>query len=261
VPGQRSRLPSAGRPRGRSAVVGSTPSSSASTCPKQRRRYDDEPSRELITGCGCVTGCACRPMLRRWCACTGCSSMAISTGIGWPSPDRPFHLPSPSQQGCGLRGDHPDFSLGPRWTTSSPTSTASGSRRDWWVGPAGPDRYWPRHRSPVKSPLAPMNASTSAGGGHEQAEFGAALARAAELAGEGDLTAAVRPVGWLCLQRRRDRRARAQASSRRPTVEPARPRSAPSRSRADGVEVKRCRSRRPSTVAHPGSRAPTLSGA
>ena len=60
------------------------------------------------------------------------------------------HLPS--LRGRGLSGDHPDLSPGRiRSTTSSPTSTASGNRPDWWVGPAAPPRHSARRRSPTRS--------------------------------------------------------------------------------------------------------------
>ena len=69
------------------------------------------------------------------------------------------HLPS--LRGRGLSGDHPDLSTPRRSRTSSPTSTASGSRPDWWGGPAAATTRSPWRRSPTRSPRWPPSSPGS----------------------------------------------------------------------------------------------------
>ncbi|HEX2027891.1 MAG TPA: alpha/beta hydrolase [Nitriliruptorales bacterium] len=104
------------------------------------------------------------------------------------------HLPS--QRGRGLSGDHPDLSYGRQVddflayvdSIGEPTGLVG------WSGGA-----WPvlaRQRSPTRWPRWPPFEPEHVGlaDEQEQAAFGNAVARAAELATEGDLTAAVRPL-------------------------------------------------------------------
>lgn len=104
------------------------------------------------------------------------------------------HLPS--QRGRGLSGDHPDLSLGRQVddflayvdSIGEPTGLVG------WSGGAWPVLTAAAQCGEVAAVAAIEPEHIGLGGAHEQAEFGAAVERAAELAAEGDLTAAVRPL-------------------------------------------------------------------
>ena len=79
-------------------------------------------------------------------------------------------------------------------TTSSPTSTASGNRPDWWVGPAAPPgALAAAAQSDAVAAVAPFEPGIlSLMDEQDQAVIGNAVARTGELAAEGNLTAAAR---------------------------------------------------------------------
>ena len=104
------------------------------------------------------------------------------------------HLPS--QRGRGLSGDHPDLSYG-RQVDDILTYVDSIGEPTGLVGWSG--GAWPALSAAAQSeavaavaPIEPEHVGL--GDEQEQAAFGNAVARAAELATEGDLTAAVRPL-------------------------------------------------------------------
>jgi pimeloyl-ACP methyl ester carboxylesterase len=104
------------------------------------------------------------------------------------------HLPS--QRGRGLSGDHPDLSYG-RQLDDFLAYIASIGQPTGLVGWSG--GAWPvlgaAAQSDAVAAVAPLEPeSVGLADEQELAAFGNALARAGELATEGDLTAAVRPL-------------------------------------------------------------------
>lgn len=104
------------------------------------------------------------------------------------------HLPS--QRGRGLSGDHPDLSYG-RQVGDFLTYIDSIEEPTGLVGWSG--GAWPvlavAAQSNAVAAVAPIEPEhVGLADEEEQAVFGNAVARAAELATEGDLTAAVRPL-------------------------------------------------------------------
>jgi pimeloyl-ACP methyl ester carboxylesterase len=104
------------------------------------------------------------------------------------------HLPS--QRGRGLSGDHSNLRLGRQVddflayvdSIGEPTGLVG------WSGGAWPVLAAAAQSAEVAAVAAIEPEHIGLGGAHEQAEFGAAVQRAAELAAEGDLSAAVRPL-------------------------------------------------------------------
>jgi pimeloyl-ACP methyl ester carboxylesterase len=104
------------------------------------------------------------------------------------------HLPS--QRGRGLSGDHPDLSYGRQVddflayvdSIGEPTGLVGWSGGAWPVLGAAA-------QSAAVAAVAPIEPEhVGLADEQEQAAFGDAVARAGELAAEGDLTAAVRPL-------------------------------------------------------------------
>ncbi len=104
------------------------------------------------------------------------------------------HLPS--QRGRGLSGDHPDLSLARQvddflaylGSIGEPTGLVG------WSGGAWPVLAAAARSGEVAAVATIEPEHIGLGGAYEQAEFGAAVERAVELATAGDLTAAVHPL-------------------------------------------------------------------
>lgn len=104
------------------------------------------------------------------------------------------HLPS--QRGRGLSGDHPDLSYGRQVDDMLAYVNSIGEPTGLvgWSGGVWPVLSAAAQSDAVAAVAAIEPESVGLGNEREQAAFGDAFARAGELANEGDLTAAVRPL-------------------------------------------------------------------
>jgi pimeloyl-ACP methyl ester carboxylesterase len=100
------------------------------------------------------------------------------------------HLPS--QRGRGLSGDHPDLSLGRQVDDFLAYVDSIGEPAGLvgWSGGAWPVLAAAAQSGEVAAVAVIEPEHIGLGGAQEQAEFGAVVARAADLAAEGDLTRA-----------------------------------------------------------------------